>query len=310
MDSQYAYQYAGLNRTQLSELSSGIPQMYWSSTATLYPTGHYYQYNTPFYDTRTAGLYKFTQPLNPPESPNNSNTTNMVVAGNAIDACAGYCQLIAYGTGGDLQSGETWPQFYTRVFNQLKTGQIALTCTNQSMYMLNNVLTPNGYSGRMVRFLTLQPFNGYADGHVTLEVKDPSGNWCCLDLSSHCAVQDSSGNYLKAIDIPATLVAGTETRKWLAPLAFNYEGPVASGAFDATHFCRSQFSNQADCATWQARTFQAVGIVNPADGTTWWMSDGLTTAQQNTILALDPGLPTTQTYFMKTRAQIITQFYS
>lgn len=299
---QYAYQYSGKTRTQLSDVITGTPQHTWLSTTTLYPTGKYYAYNTPVYDTREAGLYKFTQPLSPPNSPGNSNTTNMVVAGNAIDACAGYCQLISYGTTNDKPDVQSWPDAYTALWDKLKTGNVTLTCTNHAMFMLNYVLTPNGYSGRLVRFITLQPYNLFADGHTTLEVKDPSNNWVCLDLSSHCAVKDGSGNYLKAIDIPAELAAGTETREWLAPFAFSACGKVIGGTFDSMAFCRSQYSNETDVATWQARTFQAVGIVN-TDGKTWWMSDGLTTAQQNTILALDA------TYLMKTSAQIITQFY-
>lgn len=303
MDSQYAYQYTGLTRTQLSDVGSGTPQHTWSGTVTLYPLGKYYQYNAPVYDTRTAGCYKFTQPLNPPNSPTNSNTTNMVVAGDAIDACAGYCQLINYGSQSDQQPGETTAAFYARIQEALHTGQASLTCTNHSVYMLNNVLTPNGYTGRLVRFLTLQPFNLYADGHVTLEVKDSSNNWVCLDLSSHCAIQDASGNYQRAIDIPALLAAGTETRKWLAPFAFQYQdGKITSGTMDFSAFCRSQYRDSNDVPVWQRRTFQAVGIVN-TDGTTWWMSDGLTTAQQSTILGVDTS------YIMKTRTQIIAQFY-
>lgn len=234
----------------------------------IFPPG-VYDYGGTKFDMRQPGLYRYVNPF--------VNTTQMIVHdGDPVHIASGLAGMISY--------GRTDEQALPTIADQrfaLKTSKIRLQCTSAAV-LLRDLLAQAGYQTRLVRFLTMETPNNYADGHVAVEVFS-GDSWRLFDVSL--------GLYwpgFTAYDVVQQIAAGTDNPQELTAWGIGAE-PFTSGQFDATSYAGAVWSTLSAKQDWASRIFQAVGIDRP-DGSCWWLLPDGSEHRQSWVEYLAPGL--------------------
>jgi hypothetical protein len=194
-------------------------------------------------------------------------TTHVLLDRGDLWRIAGHlCRLQVHGWRHDVEDVARWTE-------RARRGRLSISCGNVCRFVAHH-LAERGHKARVVQTLTLEPRNGYDDGHVLLEVFDPAEKrWILFDPDMKCRFL-KEGRRLSLGDAVALCRGGGQAElDFLAPPVIDaYAEPGApresaqySLLFEAT------FLDPAARQAWYRRMFQVpvidgkAGALRPED---------------------------------------------
>lgn len=234
-------------------------------TTLLVAPGYYkgYVYNpttqSEFYcamDFTQPGLYQIFIPEN--EGPNGSvgNIYNKIVASTPLALASAVATLHGYGT---LDDALTPVQHATKMANS----PLSIEC-GMSAALLVYLAKAAGYQARVTASLTIDPLNGYDDGHTHCEIQ-VNGKWVAFDASLNFTMQDASGNLLSVMDTVIGVWDGTTQFIPLAPFQSDIQNTV-SGGWNQWGWCLANGFYDASVRAAFMPNIWRIPLIRDADG--------------------------------------------
>jgi hypothetical protein len=94
------------------------------------------------------------------------------------------------------------------------------------------------YQARETATQTIDPVNGYSDGHTHCEIKVGT-KWTAFDASINYVMEDAAGNMLSVMDACEGVWAGTTQFSEIAPFQYDAQ-PTVSGGWNPVGLCLAE----------------------------------------------------------------------
>lgn len=221
---------------------------------------------------------------------------------------AAYCHLMGYGSEHEALS---LADKKARMIDR----RIYLQCGNTSEVMVS-LLQDQGIPARRIHLLgnfTATTGNGRDEGHVCIEVMI-GGQWRFVDPSrdiyftvggvhvSALALRDAGIANANVVRLaPTEFTPGAD---YVAPVVVTTGPPVVRKCFPQNRtYIDMVMGSEAANRTWEQGIFYSYGWAHPSNGEIWFLNEGQSTAHKTWLTGLSSA------YKLKTRAQILSQFY-
>ena len=219
-----------------------------------------YTYNGTVYDLSQQGFYSFIY-----AGTSHDGGPRIVASPGAacdverlMEACS---WLTRYGRADEIYT----PAQLTA--NVIRLRSAALRC-GPTVAWVRSICTTLGLQSRSVHLITSEPFNGFDDGHVAMEVMH-NGAWRMFDIAGDVAfsdpILDATSQRLSANAVISAGVANVRTDR----LAESESSPTdwSGSQFQTEQYYNQVFRFGADA--WRQRIYQCIGMVAP-NGQIWW----------------------------------------
>ena len=225
-----------------------------SSPAMALPTGSVwmatglYSYGGQVFDCTEEGLYRF---FNPTTGATTSRLAlkNFTGGANLYKVLEGVCWNHVHGA---QDTGTSWQAMSNAGMARKWRAQCG-TIVGLMVWALNQF----GFTARSRNPTTLEPLNGYDDGHVVLETQHGS-DWRMWDLTNGVWYRNASGKHLSTTEFVQAVTAGGALPEAVLLCPFRQNNSDTTGAIDLAVYGDMKTLTPAEREAWVRRIFQSV----------------------------------------------------